>query len=173
MKEEWKTIEKFPDYAVSNLGRVKRILKKRGTSGNRIITYTTKDKCGYNYKDLRKNKKKYRITIHKLVLDTFVGIRPEGCTCNHKDGNKDNNKLDNLEWIIHIENIHHAIRIGLSNPIGENNGRSKLKEYQVIEILHMLNKKLTQREIAKIYGISQGTVRDINLNKIWKHIIRQ
>jgi len=69
LEEIWKNIKNFPDYMVSNLGRVKSFKKWRGTN-ERILT-PGKDKDGYLYVNLYKNRKEYPKTIHRLVLIVF------------------------------------------------------------------------------------------------------
>ena len=57
-----------------------------------------------------------RRTVHSLVAEVWIGERPDGYECNHKDGNKLNNNVDNLEWVTRSENGLHAYRTGLSKP---------------------------------------------------------
>lgn len=71
---------------------------------------------GYYYVSLTKNRKQYGFTIHRLVASTFISS-PENCKVeiNHKDGNKLNNHVSNLEWVTHKYNIEHAYSNGLIN----------------------------------------------------------
>lgn len=123
MTENWKQITEFPKYKVSNLGNVysyyaQKILKAH-TNGR-----------GYLQLSLYKNKKKYNAVIHRLVLENFIGPPPPEDfrigrikECNHIDGNKLNNNIDNLEWITHHENMKHLTRLlGFSklNNTGKN-----------------------------------------------------
>lgn len=119
MIEEWKTIEDYPDYQVSNLGRVKSFKKHNGT--NERILKIIKNSKGYLFVILCNNEKSKIFKVHRLVLKAFKFISNlELFECNHIDGNKENNCIENLEWCTHIENMQHAVKIGLVNNKGEN-----------------------------------------------------
>ncbi len=109
MEEIWKPVVGEVDYAVSNLGRVKRVTKSTNTRPGKILKPGHAGVGKYPYVVLRK-KNHY---VHVLVLEAFVSPRPEGCNANHKDGVKQNNKLGNLEWVTYKENSQHAVRTGL------------------------------------------------------------
>lgn len=86
-------------------------------------------------------------TVHRLVAKSFISEIPEGMVVNHKDGNKLNNSVDNLEIITHSENVIHAYRNGLIAPLnGEKNHRSKITNEQYVEIAKCFkNMRLTSR----------------------------
>ncbi len=108
MVEEWKCIEEFPDYQISNLGRVKSL-----KLGRNNVLKARKNGSGYLFVLLYGYKKK-NSSIHRLVLKAFKPIdHPELFQCNHIDGNKENNHINNLEWCTYSENEKHAYRIGL------------------------------------------------------------
>jgi hypothetical protein len=88
---------------------------------------------------------------------------------NHKNGIKHDNRLENLEMVTHLENYKHASIYGLL-AIGERNGMAKLTKEKVNEIRkQFLNKVYNKTTLAKIYGISNATVRDIINYKLWNH----
>lgn len=99
--EEWKAIDKYPQYNVSNFGNIKR--------GDKLLKISF-SKNGYPVVCLGG----VPHSIHRLVLIAFVG-EPNGLICNHKDGNKANNNLENLEWTTYSRNNKHAYDIGLKN----------------------------------------------------------
>lgn len=118
MKEEWRDIEGFENYQISNLGRVKS--KERMVS-NAFRTYLKKEqilktqmmKAGYMSIVLRRSGKKTLLKIHRLVATAFLP-NPSNLPCiNHIDGNKLNNCADNLEWCTVKHNTNHAILKGL------------------------------------------------------------
>lgn len=116
MHEEWKPINGFEGlYEISSYGRVKSF--KSHPSGK--ILKTNLDANGYPKISLSKKGAKKDTTVHRLVAETYLP-RVDGKTCvNHIDGNKANNRLDNLEWCTYSENIKHAIRTGLYGGISK------------------------------------------------------
>ena len=131
-----------------------------------------KIKKGYLRVNLRTiDGKDKRFMVHRLVLASFNPIENlENYEVNHKDGNKENNRLENLEWCNGSYNVKHSINIGLKIPLkGEKIGNSKLSEKEVKEIWNLLkttNKSL--REIGEIYGVSKHCIFDIKKQKSWK-----
>lgn len=102
----------------------------------------------------------------------------KGCyQCNHKDGNKQNNYINNLEWVIHRENISHAYEIGLrpkvfgggnQNNKGSNNGMSKLVEKDIDEIRELLLQGIKGRIIAEKFNVSPATITSIKHKNRWR-----
>lgn len=106
MKEEiWKDIKGYEGlYQVSNFGRLKN---------NKKIMHPSINNKGYLQTTLRKNNKKCNKLIHQLVALTFLE-NPKKLICvNHINGDKIDNRLENLEWCTHKENVQHALKIGL------------------------------------------------------------
>jgi len=116
MHEEWRPINGFEGlYEISSYGRVKSF--KSHPSGK--ILKTNLDSNGYPKISLSKNGAKKDALVHRLVAEAYLP-RVDGKTCvNHIDGNKANNRLDNLEWCTYSENIKHAIRTGLYGGISK------------------------------------------------------
>jgi len=169
MQEKWKTIKGFKDYAISNCGKVKRLTPARGTKVGHILK-PWKISDGYLIIELRKNGESYSKLIARLVTENFIGPCPEGQECNHKDGVKTNNNINNLEWVTHSQNIIHSIKTGL-RPMGENRTQAKLTNYKVKEIKHLLkNTNLSFEKIAKLFGVSDSTINDIKQGVTWRHI---
>lgn len=111
--------------------------------------------------------------IHRLVSMAFISNPSNKSQVNHKNGIKDDNRLQNLEWATPSENTIHAIKTGLLRVrYGEEKGnRAKLKSNQVVEIKKMLfSGKLTHSEIGRMYGVSSATIDFIKAGKTWKHI---
>ncbi len=101
--EKWKQIKEFTNYEISSYGRVRtgdRILKAKPFRYISIL--------------LTKDKKGYRRYLHRLVAKAFIPNEKE--QVNHKDGNKLNNHVDNLEWVTRSENALHAYKTGLITP---------------------------------------------------------
>jgi hypothetical protein len=114
---------------------------------------------------LLRNPDKQRL-VHQLVLEAFVGPRPESCEARHLDGDPSNNKLDNLAWGTKAENQADKLRHGTILR-GTANPASKLNESDVLAI-RASNER--QVDLAHFYGVTQPIISAIRLRKIWKHI---
>lgn len=174
--ENWKIIENFPDYMVSDQGRFKGLKEYRQYKSGRILKPKLY-KTGYLYIGLYKDRKRYFKRINRLVLETFKGVDPIKPFCNHKDGNKENNWLYNLEWTTQSENEKHAYKLGLKNQEGENHNLSKLKYGEVYLIKRILQSDLYKKRrvnqvfISKMFNVNHATISAINKEKIWKNIL--
>lgn len=113
MEEMFKPIPGYENYyEISNFGRIRNFVGGKGRTAGRIIkSFPTGH--GYYEATLYINGQRGRIRTHAMVMLLFMGIRPEGLQINHKDGNKSNNCLDNLEYVTPKQNVQHAINIGL------------------------------------------------------------
>jgi predicted DNA-binding protein YlxM (UPF0122 family) len=165
MSEEWRDI---PDstYEVSNQGRVRRKTNGRirslpiGTSGYQTIRIPIAGIPKNQY-------------IHRLVAHAFIGPCPDGKEVNHIDGDKLNNRPNNLEYVTPVENAHHAfftIRKGIP-VVGEQSGCAKLTESQVTEI-HRLYATGNYRlnKIAERFSVTPSQIGLIVKGKSWKHL---
>ncbi|AXF52524.1 MAG: HNH endonuclease [Caudoviricetes sp.] len=108
--------------------------------------------------------------VHRLVMETFSPIENSSeLQVNHKDGNKENNSLDNLEWCTNSENVIHSYKTGLQAPLrGEKANGNILKEKSVLEICELIKLgKHSLTEIGERYGVSKYTISDIKRKKSW------
>lgn len=124
------------------------------------------DKDGYKTVGLCKRNRKKLLRVHRLVLQTFKSDGGKK-QVNHKDGDKANNNIENLEWATCSQNQKHAHSIGLKNQSGENNNASKLSFRDVQEIRERAKNGERQREIAKDYDVCQATVSLVFQGKLW------
>ena len=148
--ETWKTIENFPDYLISNKGRIK--------SKNRNNLISTRVHAGYydcRIKDQDGNKKSPR--IHRLVAEEHVdNPNPEKYTVvNHIDGDKLNNIADNLEWCTVAENNQHALE-NIVFDYSNNNPRAHLTTSEAEDICKRV---AGGQSIADIMGVSERYTR--------------
>jgi len=174
--EEWKDIEGFPGYMVSNYGRVMSIGRdwheERGKSRKNKVLRPRERRHGYLAVALYKDRKRSNISIHRLVAKAFIN-NPNGHNeTNHKDGNKQNNHVDNLEWCTHSYNAKHAIETGLHKiPKGSEMHNAKLNEDKVREARNTYAKgDIGVRPLAKQYGVSRIAMKQALSGKTWKHI---
>lgn len=105
----WSKIHGFPNYSVTKDGIVRNDI--RGT-----IKKTRTNRKGYDFVDLYNDGKRTRKRIHRLVMETFAEPDDKRFDINHKDGNKQNNNISNLEWCTKSENMQHAYNMGLAKP---------------------------------------------------------
>lgn len=114
MKEIWKDIPGYEGlYQVSNMGRVKSLNFNR--SGlPRILK--TKNRQGYPRVILWKSGKRHEVCVHRLVAQAFIPNPENKPFVNHKDGNRRNNHVDNLEWCTAQENAIHSVTVLGNNP---------------------------------------------------------
>lgn len=138
-KEIWKDIKEFEGlYQVSNFGRIKRLSKKVYNSGlvhnkkyfisKEIILKNATISKGYLGVTLTKDKKRYPKKVHRLVAQAFIDNPENKPQVNHKDCNKQNNCVDNLEWCTNSENQIHAFTNGLNDCKKANYARWHKKE---------------------------------------------
>ena len=107
--EVWKDVTNYEGiYQVSNTGKVKRILP----NGKERLLRGKKDKDGYTEIILSKKQKKAYFRLHRLVAKAFIPNPENKPEVNHKDKNKQNNSVCNLEWATTVENIRHSFALG-------------------------------------------------------------
>ena len=165
----WVTVKGFKGlYEVSNTGLIKSF-KRSGAKGSIL---KPGDRRGYKSVTLCKGNIKKPLNVHRVVAKAFL-LKPKGCNVvNHKDGNKLNNNIENLEWTTKRKNIDHAINILGKDNKGEKNGNSKLTEREV-KFLRWIKEKfpiLKASEVSKFYQMSDVNICDIWNRKKWKNI---
>jgi len=108
MEEIWKDIPGYEGlYMASNLGSIKTFHNRNGVKFLKKAVGTT----GYVKAVLVKDGKKYYAQVHILICTTYHGKNPGNMVVNHIDGNKQNNNIDNLEWVTESYNMYHAFNI--------------------------------------------------------------
>ena len=154
------------NYIVNDRGDIRQKRTRRKLNYN--INYK-----GYYTCDINRRKQ----LVHRLVAQTFIeNSDPNKNVINHKDGNKKNNNIDNLEWVTIAENNKHARLNGLVKPLkyygidysGENNNSAKLTKENVLEIRERLH--LSNSTLAKEFNVSISTISGIRNGRTWKDI---
>jgi hypothetical protein len=176
--EVWKDVIGYEGlYKVSNLGKICSL--GRLIEGNKNSIYFKPEKLmtfelmkkGYLRAKITKEKRSIKKLVHVIVGECFI-LNPENKPqINHKNGIKNDNRVENLEWCTNKENCIHAVKNKLNvAKYGESCGGSKLKECDVIEIRN-LKGKLLKVEIAKKFNISVHTINQIHQNISWRHLL--
>lgn len=159
---KWKLIE--DKYEISDTGLV--------MSNQELILKTRKDKDGYLLVTLWINGKAFTKKIHRLVATAFIDNPENLPTVNHKDGNKTNNNVDNLEWLSIGDNHRHAFVTGL-HTVGENRKagkKVKLTNNDVLVVKEMIKDGFGNTEIGRVFGVSCGCIYAIRVGKSWSHL---
>ena len=147
------------DYIITKDGKI--INKKRGN----ILKPQLNGK-GY----LRVSIGKKLMFVHRLVAEKYIPNLNNLPQVNHKDGNKLNNSVDNLEWVSNKQNREHALENGL-HLCGEQCSWSKLKEKNVIYILEHYP-EISIKELALKFNVNRNTISDIVHHRSWKQLKR-
>lgn len=163
--EIWKSVKDFADYEVSDLGRVRSVKKlplkilnmQRHTGGYSKVCFWVKGKCFNKF-------------VHTLVLEAFMGERPEGHQACHGNGDKKDNRLVNLRWDTRSNNqldreAHGTGRIGRERKVKTLNPETVLKIRECVE-----RNGGNKTKSAKELGMSRTTVADVANRRTWKHI---
>lgn len=119
----------------------------------------------------RGNRKGYK--VHRLVAQTFIPNPDNLKEVNHKNGDKTDNRVENLEWCTRKYNLDHARKNGWIPEAhkGESNYNHKLTEQKVYEIRKRYTEGFTShRKLAREYGVSSTTIRGVILRWYWAHV---
>ena len=167
--ELWKPIPDY-DYAVSNLGRVKRTKgRKQGARAGRILKARI-HKHGYLQYNLWKNNKGRLFSANRLVALAFLGPPPsKKHDAAHWDGNPKNNKPSNIRWATRKQNMADAKRHG-SLMRGENHYAVKLSDKKIRRIRLLGSKNFTHKKIAEIFKVTRTHISAILSGKHWSHV---
>lgn len=126
-------------------------------------------KRGYEVVDFMVKRKRQKFLVHRAVAITFI---PNPCNkeqVNHKDGNRLNNRLENLEWCTNQENRDHALKYGLWDLRGEKNYQKKLSWKKVKDIrTRYLKGDISLRKLEIEYGVCAQMIHDVIQNRAWK-----
>lgn len=161
MEELWKDIKGYEGlYKISNTGKVKSLYK------NRILKPRIKEN-DYLIVSLYKNKQDKKFYIHRLVAEAFIENKDKKQFVNHKDFNKSNNCVQNLEWVTRIENFRHYQYSKKWNDTFKNRDKKlasktlqRVKENKG-KILDLYKQNNSIEDIAKKLTLGRDFVTDV------------
>lgn len=110
-------------------------------------------------------------TVHRVVANVFIPKSQERDFINHKDGNKQNNRVDNLEWCTRSENMRHAYQHNLKSQAGIKNSRCKLTPDQVRFIKNNYvphDPECGAKPLSKKFGVAHQTISAVACGQNWK-----
>lgn len=173
MDEQWKSVCGWAGlYEVSNMGRI-RSVQREGTSsfgvrkyGGKLINPITHKTTGYLVVNLTNKTIRKQLLLHRIVLESFVGVAPDGFEACHNNGIRTDPRLENLRWDTrkgnHADKKCHGTWQG-----GEKNPSRKLTEDQARAI------KTAGEQIdalAEKYGVSRGCIEKVRYGATWAHV---
>lgn len=170
MTEVWKAVVGYEgSYEVSNLGRVRsldRVVESPTAARGypkRVIGRLLRPQnhsAGYLHVRICRTTR----LINHLVLEAFIGPRPDGLEACHNTGNKKDNRLSNLRWDTHVANCADCVEHGTA-PRGEGNGQSKLTEAAVLDI----RSGGDRATLAARYGVGVKHIDRVRAGGRWAH----
>lgn len=168
---EWRDIPGYEGvYQVSDTGLVRR-MKTGGNTYIGKILVSPVGSSGYPFLLLFVNASRKHWKVHQLVMLAFVGQRPAGKEINHKNGIKTDNRLENLEYITHQENITHTIQLKGCAVQGIKNHRAKLNDEKVREIRRLYSSGVMRiPKLSALYGVSTNVMWRVVNRVSWKHV---
>ena len=165
----WRTVPGYPAYEVSVDGVVRRCQGFRCRRAHRVLVPFIRPN-GYAQILLYQRGKRRRFGVHQLVALAFLGPKPSPQhEVAHLDGQRLNNHVSNLAWLLHSENERHKDLHG-TRLRGSQIGNAKLTEAQVVLIRQALAVGIRQCVLAQTYRVSDSTVSLIARGKTWRHV---
>ena len=158
MNEEWRDIKGYEGlYQISNLGRVKSLARATNNQYGKVdkILSTTPDTGGYLHLNLCKNGKSKPFKVHRLVALHFIDNPNNYKEVNHKDENKQNNKVDNLEWCTSKYNCNYGTRTKRQSEKIKGSKHPNSRKVQCITTGKKFN---FIKEAAEYYSINKDSI---------------
>jgi hypothetical protein len=158
----------LPGYEICGDGSIWSVAHNWRGYGRRQLVVTP-NTHGYLCVRLTIGETRKSYMVHKLVAEAFHGTKPVGCEIRHLDGNKTNNRADNLAYGTKKDNAADRDAHGRTAR-GSQNGASKLDKASVITIKSLLAYGLSQRAIAREFGVHQTSIHRIASGEAWNHV---
>jgi hypothetical protein len=176
--EAWRPIPGLHGYEASSLGRIRSFWVRAvgGARGERKITSTPHimllraSKQGHLRLIIGQGRSRKMRSVHHLILEVFVGPRPDGLIGCHEDGNPQNNRLSNLRWDTHASNSADMLAHGRHDPHrGATQRTAKLSEKLVSEIRESAG-RVSELQWAAEIGCSRSLIGKVRRGQAWGHV---
>lgn len=167
---KFKHVEAFPGYGIDEDGTPWSCRRKGRITERWHRLRPHRLDCGHLQVMLRRDGRSFGRLVHCLVLEAFVGPCPPGMEgCHFPDRDPSNNRLGNLRWDTHVNNMR-DMEIHGTRRRGERAGNARLTDAQAKEIRDLLGDGMSTRRVAARFGVSATTVRSIGHGQTWKHL---
>ena len=162
--EIWKEFPNAQGYYISNLGNVFIKKSKKFPNGHLMIKGDfTIDKDGYARINYKRNDGVYTFApVHRIVALTFLPKKEGRTIVNHKDSDRLNNCVDNLEWVTPKENVYHSYQYGNRRRTLEVQRNSTLTPFQISQI-SFLRQYYSLKKISQLFNIKYSTMKNISI----------
>lgn len=173
--EVWRAVPGFDGkYEVSSLGRVRSVDRRVHSRGGYqfrpgVVLSQMTDTYGYLQVPMHLPPRRWTMKVHRCVALAFIPNPNGKPQINHIDGDKRNNRVENLEWVTAKEHGLHSAKMKL-RPMGNNNGSAKLTESDVPDIRRLLADGVSLKKIGLLYGVSDYAIFCIKHGRTWSHI---
>lgn len=159
VKELWRPLLEYKGIEVSSFGRIRKAANKRRKE--RILTKFPKDKDGYCRCSVQRLDGIWiSKPVHRLVAKAFVENPYNKEVVNHIDGNRTNNRMENLEWVTAKENVIHSFKFGNRKTCKNIPRNTLLTDFQISQIDN-LRELYTVNQIAKLFNIKYQSLKNI------------
>ena len=159
VKELWLPLHEYKGIEVSSVGRIRKAANKRRKE--RILTEFPKDRDGYCRCSVQKLDGTWTSQpVHRLVAMAFIENPENRKAVNHIDGNRTNNKVENLEWVTAKENVIHSFKFGKRKICKKVPKNTLLTDFQISQI-NKLREVYTVNQIAKLFNIEYQSLKNI------------
>lgn len=169
MDETWRSLVEFPGYEVSDLGRVRSWKPARRGAAVPEEPRMLKATINRGYEKIRLSTAcggAKTISVHRLILEAFVGPAPEGAEACHGNGLRSDNRLTNLRWDTRRNNHRDKVAHGTLRA-GDKVPSHKLTEADVVRARQLASEGVRMSVLAKEFGVYRGTVRNAVSGRTW------
>ena len=166
---ERRLIPGYLGYGADSLGRVWNLVSHWRCREPRILAVAYDERHRYGRVNIYLRGKRQAVSLHVLIASAFHGSRPAGLESRHLDGDRRNNRPDNLKWGTAQDNANDRQAHGTTRQ-GSRVGTSKLTELDITEIRRLRRLGASYRELQTRFRIGHSNLWNILARRTWKHV---